>query len=348
MLVIGMHRSGTSAVGLLAGALGLRSVLGSPLPADAGNPRGFAEHAEVAALDDDLMHLLGARWDSPPTLAPNQLDSFWAAVPGTEVDRWRQRIALPWGGEQDWFVKDPRMCFLVGAWDRIALRRLPVVLCVRDPREVALSLSLRDGISPTVGLAVWLAHVRAAVAAAADRPALVIDYGRLLAEPVGTARALSDFVTASTGVATTAPDEAASAIEPDLRRASATGLDPSLDALLEPALTMWSTLAARHGQAPPPGVTELALPRLAHDVLGLMADVGTLRDALVGQAATVEDAEARVRAAEARLAQPPTAPGATQPADESSRLLAEVVESRRYRVMMAALRPIDRARDRLR
>lgn len=348
MLVIGMHRSGTSAVGLLAEALGLRSVMGSPLPANAGNPRGFAEHAEVTALDDDLMRLLGSRWDSPPTLTPRQLDAFWAAVPGIEVETWRERIQLPWSADQGWFVKDPRMCFLVGAWDRIALRRLPVVLCVRDPREAALSLSLRDGISPTAGLVIWLAHVRAAAAAASDRPALVVDYGRLLADPVATAGALSDFATACTGVATKAPAEAAASIEPQLRRAVGADLDPSLDALLEPAMAMWSALAVHHGESPAQATTDYALPRLADDILGLLADLGTLRDALAGQAATIEDARARVEDARARVEEAVRSSSPTHPADESERLLAEVVGSRRYRVMMAALRPFDRTRDRLR
>ena len=58
LLVLGMHRSGTSAV---AGALRLAGVdLGADLMAPAAdNPKGFFEHAGVVAIHDRLLQALG-------------------------------------------------------------------------------------------------------------------------------------------------------------------------------------------------------------------------------------------------------------------------------------------------
>ena len=62
LLILGMHRSGTSAV---TGALALRGVyLGQDLmPPGPDNPRGFWEHAGVVAIHERLLEALDRRWD---------------------------------------------------------------------------------------------------------------------------------------------------------------------------------------------------------------------------------------------------------------------------------------------
>ncbi len=68
VLILGMHRSGTSAVaGALRGA-GLNLGLSTGFfPAAAENPRGFFENASLSYGNDVLLRFRGGSWDRPPT-----------------------------------------------------------------------------------------------------------------------------------------------------------------------------------------------------------------------------------------------------------------------------------------
>ena len=67
VLVLGMHRSGTSA---LAGALEAMGFAVGPdddvMPADVGDPEGYFELLSIVRANDDLLARFGGRWDSPP------------------------------------------------------------------------------------------------------------------------------------------------------------------------------------------------------------------------------------------------------------------------------------------
>ncbi|HXW39358.1 MAG TPA: hypothetical protein VEJ44_06665, partial [Acidimicrobiales bacterium] len=105
VVVVGMHRSGTSAV---AGALG---ALGCLLPGredrveGPGNPEHF-ESLALTLLDDALLGGLGGSWDGPPVLAPHWPHSAAVLAGG------RARAALldtfPLEARSAW--KDPRLC----------------------------------------------------------------------------------------------------------------------------------------------------------------------------------------------------------------------------------------------
>src|SRR5882762_5246263 len=67
VFVVGMHRSGTSAVAAALEALGLD--VGAPdrlMVADAGNPAGYYELQEIGDLNDEILEWRGGRWDNPP------------------------------------------------------------------------------------------------------------------------------------------------------------------------------------------------------------------------------------------------------------------------------------------
>src|SRR5277367_6186978 len=71
VLVLGMHRSGTSA---LAGALEAMGFEAGPsddlMEGDEGNPQGYFELRSIAALNDEVLAHYRGRWDSPPVVAP--------------------------------------------------------------------------------------------------------------------------------------------------------------------------------------------------------------------------------------------------------------------------------------
>src|ERR1700722_14478144 len=68
VLVVGMHRSGTSAVAGVRHRLGLDT--GDPadaLPGDWSNPDGHWESRRLLAFNERLLSAMGAKWDGVPT-----------------------------------------------------------------------------------------------------------------------------------------------------------------------------------------------------------------------------------------------------------------------------------------
>jgi hypothetical protein len=67
IFVVGMHRSGTSAIARLLNLLGVD--LGDDLlPSAVDNETGFWESRRVVEANDAILATLSSRWDSPPRL----------------------------------------------------------------------------------------------------------------------------------------------------------------------------------------------------------------------------------------------------------------------------------------
>src|SRR5665213_2484953 len=158
VLVLGMHRSGTSA---LAGALEVMGFEVGPesdvMPADVGNPEGYFELLSIVRANDDLLAHFGGRWDSPPDLAPDWVED---AVAIEFVDAVRGLLGELFGSER-YLLKDPRISILLPLWRRITNDQGCAIVIVRDPLEVASSLTKRNDLPTLTGLALWAAYNRA-------------------------------------------------------------------------------------------------------------------------------------------------------------------------------------------
>ena len=74
IFVLGMHRSGTSAVTRVLNLLGAE--LGEPLmPSSKDNPAGFWEHMEAVDIHETLLAELGMSWDDVRELPKAWMDS---------------------------------------------------------------------------------------------------------------------------------------------------------------------------------------------------------------------------------------------------------------------------------
>lgn len=159
LLVLGMHRSGTSALTRVA------SLLGADLPTDlmpptpGNNDAGFWESLDVYNINDEILQSGGSRWDDWRPFNPAWFQS--PARPAFEVRA--QRILEQVFAQSPFFVfKDPRICRLLPFWlDLLAQSNVTVkcVLPVRNPFEVAASLRQRDGFTPAKSFFLWLRHV---------------------------------------------------------------------------------------------------------------------------------------------------------------------------------------------
>jgi hypothetical protein len=183
VFVVGMHRSGTSAVAACLEAFGLD--VGDPerlMAADAGNPAGYYEQQEIGDLNDELLEALGGGWDCPP-----QPSEGWELEP--EMAAYHRRAASVVGkrfAKSGWLIKDPRITLLMPLWRRAVLDRCVAVLVVRDPMEVAWSLALRNAMPILTGLALWAEYNRTALTGLSGLPVHVCSYDELIADPEAT------------------------------------------------------------------------------------------------------------------------------------------------------------------
>lgn len=157
LLVLGMHRSGTSAVTGAIAQLGAAAPL-TLMPANACNERGFWESLRIMALNDELLASAGSAWHDW-----RAFDSGYASplMDGYKT-RAKQLIEDEFGAAGLFVLKDPRICRILPFWStalgemNIASR---IVIPVRSPLEVAHSLAARDGFCLEKALLIWLRHV---------------------------------------------------------------------------------------------------------------------------------------------------------------------------------------------
>lgn len=181
LLVLGMHRSGTSAVTRVLNLLGV--ALGSQLMAPGDdNPTGFWEHGEAVAIHEALLAALGMAWDDPRPLPPDwQHGAPAAAARAAIADLVRREFA----GCRLWAIKDPRLCRFVPLWTQVLTERgiEPRALVVtRNPVEVAQSLSRRNALPDALGQLLWARYSLEAEAHAAGLVHCRIGYDALLAD----------------------------------------------------------------------------------------------------------------------------------------------------------------------
>lgn len=190
LVVLGMHRSGTS---VLTGCLHLLGVnLGHSLmpPAEGQNKAGFWENIDLVTVHDILLRDLGCNWNMVGALPVEWLESEAAEKARTSI---RRLIEEHYLGQGMWAVKDPRMCRLMPLWLPI-LKEMgctpAFVVTVRHPLEVARSLAKREKFSLRKGLLLWLTHNRDIFAACQGHVHTVHTYDQLLADPLRTLRGL--------------------------------------------------------------------------------------------------------------------------------------------------------------
>lgn len=191
LMVLGMHRSGTSA---LAGALGLGGVAlpAHLMPATDANPRGYFESQRFYELHEELLSDLGTPWYDLSPLPSGFLDS-------PEAEAWVERLAeavrAEFGDSPLFVLKDPRLCRLVPLWKRV-LDKVGAdarwILVVRNPLEVAASLQREHAIEGRLGELLWLDHVLQAERATRGHRRVVVNYGQLIEDWRGTFRRLED------------------------------------------------------------------------------------------------------------------------------------------------------------
>jgi hypothetical protein len=165
VLVLGMHRSGTSLCSHILSALGIDMADKIPGPGATSpapsNPRGHWERWEIVEFHDRILSLfnrdyLGRFHDFALPVA------WWADPRVAQIRREIVGFLEKRMGDGYFGFKDPRTVRLMPLWHQIfsELKLAPkVVLCLRNPAQVARSLYARDSLDPEIGEYRWLVHI---------------------------------------------------------------------------------------------------------------------------------------------------------------------------------------------
>ncbi len=200
VLVLGMHRSGTSLCAHLLSALGVDMADKIPGPPATSptpdNPRGHWERWEIVEFHDRVLGLFNRDyWGRFHDFA---LPVAWWADP--RVAQIRREIVAFLGQRIDdsyFGFKDPRTVRLMPVWHQIfnELKLAPkVVLCLRNPAQVARSLHARDGLDPANGEYRWLVHMIDFFRYASNFDFCVVEYEEWFENPAANIEKLRKFL----------------------------------------------------------------------------------------------------------------------------------------------------------
>lgn len=191
IFILGMHRSGTSAVARLLNILGVE--LGQNLldPSPEINAAGFWENRSVVDLNERLLLSLDSNWfdfGSYPV-------DWWLDEKMTHFYPKAAEIIKTELGQKDLVaIKDPRLCRLLPFWKKSmgdSFGHLFSVLVVRHPLEVVQSLVKRDGFASGTALMLWLLYVLEAELFSREMTRSIVTYDQVLDDWQSTAQRIS-------------------------------------------------------------------------------------------------------------------------------------------------------------
>ena len=174
VVVLGMHRSGTS---VLSGLVSIQGFyLGADeMPVHEDNPKGYFENMKVWKLNQSILEAYNTSWDnysfSTDQISLSDLDKY--ETKACEI------IKQEFGSVKRIFLKDPRMCLLFPLWENVLTKmgyKIKVILAYRSPMEVAHSLKSRNEVPTEKSLMMWSHHFFQAEKTSRQHPRILVRY----------------------------------------------------------------------------------------------------------------------------------------------------------------------------
>jgi len=258
IIILGMHRSGTSLAAMTLSQMGLFfGEQADLLPPDEDNPAGFWERQDVLRLNRKVLRRCRCRWDMVSGFDP-------ARVGRRTMAMFRQRaneIVGELNRHGQWGVKEPRMCVALPLWTPL-LDRPACVFVIRHPADVARSLERRNGIPVEAGLALWELYNIRALDCSRAMPRMTLLFDDLVGKQAETSERIGTWLRALGGSVRETASPQTSVVQPSLIHHRSGSSDRAI--ALSPAQSdLWE--AFRSGASPessPQQVSDGAMDRL--------------------------------------------------------------------------------------
>lgn len=178
IIVMGMHRSGTSVITNLIHRMGayFGEIDDEMRPSD-DNPKGFWERMDVVQLNDALLEYGNSDWFRISEFDSGKLD----VTP--EIEQKIKAILSRFEKESPWVVKDPRYSLTFPTWIKY-LDSPILVIPFRSPLEVAKSLQERNHFPIEFSIALWERYMISAIKSSNSLPVILIEYENIIANPI--------------------------------------------------------------------------------------------------------------------------------------------------------------------
>jgi GT2 family glycosyltransferase/SAM-dependent methyltransferase len=181
--VLGMHRSGTSAITRGLQVFGVK--LGERLqaPVEGINDKGYWEDIDLGALNIEMLSAIQSDWSFLAPVEPADVEVLLKkAYFLRAVELIRQKV----GGSPVFGFKDPRVARLLPFWKEVfgyLSLDASYVLTLRHPLSVVKSLVKRDGFDAERSYLLWLSHVVTSLSGSAGARRVIVDYDCMMQEP---------------------------------------------------------------------------------------------------------------------------------------------------------------------
>jgi len=269
-VVLGMHRSGTSALTGLLGNLGIAGPT-DPLGATENNLLGYWESTSLVTSSDRFLASQNSHWS---TLYRWSL-GWWKSAAALEwIDSYWHDLQNAYNTKEHFVLKDPRLCILIEGMIPClvdSLLQLDFLLILRPPAEVVISLCKAEEISPYDALNLWIGSVLRAECISRPYSRNILTYSQLINRPQSI---LDSFgLHWNQSFMESRLDQAASFLRPSLYRTKIDNVrepfvatNPELTSLLELAEEIFDCF-----QQPTPDIAN-ASERLNHRWVEILAD----------------------------------------------------------------------------
>jgi len=215
VVVLGMHRSGTSALTGMLSQAGFDAPTDMVSP-DSINPRGYWESAGMNKINDELLEAFSASWRTP-TLPENWQDTNTA-------ERWRcdllKHLQHIFCAASIPVIKDPRLCILLPGllpWLESGFAQWDILLPIRHPLEVARSLEDVQAVNMEMGIQLWLEYVLTAERYSRNYRRCFLSFDKLIENPRSILEKTLNLLQADNG-SNNIRDEASSFVTTELYR----------------------------------------------------------------------------------------------------------------------------------
>lgn len=179
--VIGMHRSGTSAItkaiSFLGPSLGNNEDLLEP---HSDNPKGFFENKNLVNLNEAILNKFNRSWSTVSQLPKN----WWERKDLNDIKQeMRKFVNQNFLHHHLWLWKDPRLTLLIPLWKEILTDlnvSIKFVICIRHPSDVYSSLKVRNGFSKEHTFELWKLYTLNALYWSKDHQRTIVSYDNLI------------------------------------------------------------------------------------------------------------------------------------------------------------------------
>ena len=181
-VVLGMHRSGTSALTGLLGNLGIAGPTDA-LGATENNLLGYWESTSLVTSSDRFLASQNSHWS---TLYYWSLGWWKSAAALDWIDSYWHDLQNAYNTKEHFVLKDPRLCILIEGMTPClvdSLLQLDFLLILRSPVEVVISLCKAEEISPYDALNLWIGSVLRAECISRPYSRNILTYYQLMNRP---------------------------------------------------------------------------------------------------------------------------------------------------------------------